>query len=77
MLQMLIEYIQAVLEKARYEIIEDDDPYYGEISREEWLGEWDQIWSDHVNNNPHEFFLRDIRTIEQHGSINEHWEHAP
>jgi len=39
MLQMLIEYIQAALEKARYEIIEDDDPYYGEISRDEWFGE--------------------------------------
>jgi hypothetical protein len=36
---MLIEYIQAALEKARYEIIEDDDPYYGEISRDEWFGE--------------------------------------
>ena len=31
MLQMLIEYIQAALEKARYEIIEDDEPYYGEV----------------------------------------------
>ncbi|MEZ5335113.1 MAG: type II toxin-antitoxin system HicB family antitoxin [Methanolobus sp.] len=28
---MLIEYIQAALEKARYEIIEDDEPYYGEV----------------------------------------------
>jgi len=36
---MLIEYIQAALEKARYEIIEDDDPYYGAISRDEWFGE--------------------------------------
>ncbi|MDW7731503.1 MAG: type II toxin-antitoxin system HicB family antitoxin [Methanolobus sp.] len=28
---MLIEYIYAALEKARYEIIEDDEPYYGEV----------------------------------------------
>jgi predicted RNase H-like HicB family nuclease len=28
---MLIEYIRAALDKARYEIIEDDEPYYGEV----------------------------------------------
>jgi predicted RNase H-like HicB family nuclease len=28
---MLIEYIHAALEKARYEIIGDDEPYYGEV----------------------------------------------
>ncbi|MDK2947842.1 hypothetical protein SAMN04488589_0060 [Methanolobus vulcani] len=28
---MLIEYIHAALEKARYELIEDDEPYYGEV----------------------------------------------
>jgi len=28
---MLLEYIQAALEEARYEIIEDEEPYYGEI----------------------------------------------
>ncbi len=28
---MLTEYIQAALRHARYEIIEDDNPYYGEI----------------------------------------------
>ena len=28
---MLIEYIQAALEKTRYEIIEDDEPYYVEV----------------------------------------------
>jgi len=28
---MLTEYIQAALHHARYEIIEDDNPYYGEI----------------------------------------------
>ncbi|QLC49627.1 type II toxin-antitoxin system HicB family antitoxin [Methanolobus zinderi] len=28
---MLIEYIHAALENARYEIIEDDEPYYGEV----------------------------------------------
>ena len=28
---MLIEYIHAALEKARYEIIEDDESYYGEV----------------------------------------------
>lgn len=28
---MLLEYIQAALEEAHYEIIEDEEPYYGEI----------------------------------------------
>jgi len=29
---MIVEYIQAALEKAKYEIIEDEDePFYGEI----------------------------------------------
>jgi predicted RNase H-like HicB family nuclease len=28
---MILEYINAALEKAKYEIIEDDEPYYGEI----------------------------------------------
>jgi predicted RNase H-like HicB family nuclease len=29
---MIYEYIQAALELAHYEIIEDNEPYYGEIS---------------------------------------------
>ena len=28
---MLIQYIQAALENARYEIIDDEEPYYGEV----------------------------------------------
>ena len=28
---MLIEYIQEALRRARYELIEDEEPYYGEI----------------------------------------------
>ena len=28
---MLIQYIQAALENARYEIINDEEPYYGEV----------------------------------------------
>lgn len=28
---MLIEYIQEALRRARYEIIKDEEPYYGEI----------------------------------------------
>ena len=28
---MLIEYVQEALRRARYEIIEDEEPYYGEI----------------------------------------------
>ncbi len=28
---MILEYINAALEHASYEIIEDDEPYYGEI----------------------------------------------
>lgn len=31
MLKMLIEYIQTALEKARYEIIEDEETTYGEV----------------------------------------------
>jgi len=29
---MIHEYIQAALESAHYEIIEDEEPYYGEIA---------------------------------------------
>jgi predicted RNase H-like HicB family nuclease len=28
---MLTEYLQAALESAHYEIIEDEEPYYGEV----------------------------------------------
>jgi len=28
---MIIEYIQAALDKAKYEIIEDEESYYGEV----------------------------------------------
>lgn len=28
---MILEYINAALEKAKYEIIKDDEPYYGEV----------------------------------------------
>jgi len=28
---MIVEYITAALHHARYEIIEDDEPYYGEV----------------------------------------------
>jgi len=28
---MLIEYIEAALARAKYEIIRDDEPYYGEV----------------------------------------------
>jgi predicted RNase H-like HicB family nuclease len=28
---MLLEYIQTALESARYEIIDDEEPYYGEV----------------------------------------------
>ena len=29
---MITEYIQAALSNAKYEIIEDEEPYYGEVS---------------------------------------------
>lgn len=35
---MIPEYLQAALSKARYEIIDDDEPYYGEIP--ELKGVW-------------------------------------
>jgi predicted RNase H-like HicB family nuclease len=35
---MLIEYIEEALKRAKYEIIEDEDPFYGEI--EELPGVW-------------------------------------
>lgn len=28
---MITEYIEAALSKARYEIIKDEEPYYGEV----------------------------------------------
>ncbi len=28
---MIIEYLQAALEKAKYEMIEDEEPFYGEV----------------------------------------------
>ena len=28
---MLVEYIQAALDHAHYELIEDEEPYYGEV----------------------------------------------
>jgi predicted RNase H-like HicB family nuclease len=28
---MIVEYIEAALERAKYEIIEDEEPYYGEV----------------------------------------------
>ncbi|MBU0499955.1 MAG: type II toxin-antitoxin system HicB family antitoxin [Gammaproteobacteria bacterium] len=35
---MLTEYIEEALRRARYEIIDDDEPYYGEIT--ELKGVW-------------------------------------
>ncbi len=35
---MLIEYVEEALKMAKYEIIEDEDPYYGEIA--ELKGVW-------------------------------------
>ncbi|MDI6891302.1 MAG: type II toxin-antitoxin system HicB family antitoxin [Thermodesulfovibrionales bacterium] len=35
---MLTEYIEEALKKARYEIIDDEEPYYGEI--DELKGVW-------------------------------------
>ncbi len=30
---MIVEYIEAVLKRAHYEIIDDEEPYYGEVKR--------------------------------------------
>ena len=35
---MLTEYIEEALSRARYEIIEDEEPYYGEVR--ELQGVW-------------------------------------
>jgi predicted RNase H-like HicB family nuclease len=35
---MLIEYVEEALRRTRYEIIDDEEPYYGEI--EELRGVW-------------------------------------
>ena len=35
---MILEYIQAALSRAQYELIEDEEPYYGEIP--ELSGVW-------------------------------------
>jgi hypothetical protein len=32
-LNMLIQYIKAALEHAKYEIIDDEEPYYGEVPK--------------------------------------------
>jgi predicted RNase H-like HicB family nuclease len=37
-LTVLIEYIEEALKRARYEIIDDEDPYYGEVA--ELQGVW-------------------------------------
>jgi predicted RNase H-like HicB family nuclease len=37
--RMITEYIQAALAKAKYEIIDDEEPYYGEIP------ELDGVWA--------------------------------
>jgi len=34
---MLVQYIQAALEKAKYELIDDEEPYYGEVPELEGL----------------------------------------
>ena len=31
MVLMIVEYIEAALGKAKYDIIRDDEPYYGEV----------------------------------------------
>ena len=30
-MKLITEYIEAALERARYEIIDDEEPYYGEV----------------------------------------------
>lgn len=35
---MLLEYVQEALERARYELIKDEEPYYGEVP--ELQGVW-------------------------------------
>ena len=35
---MIIEYVEEALRRARYEIIDDEEPYYGEI--DELRGVW-------------------------------------
>lgn len=35
---MIFEYVEAALNNAKYELIEDDEPYYGEIT--ELKGVW-------------------------------------
>ncbi|MDP2765828.1 MAG: type II toxin-antitoxin system HicB family antitoxin [Candidatus Methanoperedens sp.] len=35
---MILEYINAALEKAKYEIIKDEEPFYGEVP--EMKGVW-------------------------------------
>jgi predicted RNase H-like HicB family nuclease len=35
---MIVEYVQEALNRAQYEIIDDEEPYYGEVS--ELSGVW-------------------------------------
>ena len=45
---MLLEYIEEALRRARYEIIEDEEPYYGEIP--ELQGVWDGLQVERWKN---------------------------
>jgi hypothetical protein len=41
---MFCEYIHAALSKATYEIIEDEEPFYGEIPELAWcVGRWEDF----------------------------------
>ena len=41
MSKMLIQYFQEALEHAHYEIIDDEEPYYGEIPEiDRGMGNW-------------------------------------
>jgi predicted RNase H-like HicB family nuclease len=41
---MLLRYIQTALDRAHYEIIEDEEPYYGEVPELEGLWATGKPW---------------------------------
>jgi len=45
---MITEYIEAAISKARYELIKDEEPYYGEVPELEGSGRLAKRWKNAV-----------------------------
>jgi len=61
---MITEYIDAAMSRARYEIIDDEEPYYGEVPDLE--GIWATIWPEsrlHLPLNPTQANVAPVETL--------------